>query len=105
MQGQIVFLQEPKNITVFEGISAFFACTYEGIDVAPRWRINNQTFVANALPDGHSYNRSGLVVSSVDLSLNMTSYCCFLSVIQGGGFVKIESATGFLKIGLCNTSC
>ena len=92
MPGQmIVFLKEPKNVTAFEGESAFFPCTFEGINVAPRWRINNQVLVTSALPRGYSYNRSGLVISSVDLSLNMTSYSCFFSVFRGGGFMDIES--------------
>ena len=103
MQGQIVFLQQPKNVTVFEGITTFFACTYGGINVVPRWRINNEVFVASALPRGHSYHRSGLVISSVDLSLNMTSYSCFFTVYQGGRLMDVESTTGFLKIGLHNT--
>ena len=104
MLGRIVFLQEPKNVTVFEGMNAFFACTYEGTNVVPRWRINNQIFVASALPRGHSYNRSGLVISSVDLSLNMTSYSCFFTVLQGGQLIDIESTIGYLIIAGLYTS-
>ena len=98
MADQIDFLKEPNNVTVFEGNAAFFPCTFVGINVAPRWRINNEMFVTSALPRGYSYNRSGLVISSVDLSLNMTSYSCFFSVYQGGRFMDIESTTGYLII-------
>ena len=28
--GRIVFLQEPKNVTVAEMVDAFFACSYRG---------------------------------------------------------------------------
>ena len=44
-------------------------------------------------------NVSGLVISNVDLSLNMNSYSCFFSSHIGGGqFMDIESTTGFLVI-------
>ena len=97
--GQIVFLQEPKNVTVSEGAEAFFACTYHGTTGVPVWRITNNVFVTSALPPRHSYNGTGLVVRNVDLSLNMNSYSCFFNVHIGGGrFVDIESTTGFLVI-------
>ena len=98
MPGQIVFLQEPKNVTVAEGMDAFFACTYLGTSGVPVWRIANHEFVASTLPPRHSYNGSGLVVTNVDWSLNMNSYSCFFSVYQGGKFMDIESTTGFLII-------
>ena len=101
--GRIVFLQEPKNVTVAERMDAFFACSYRGTSEVPAWRISNNEFVTSALPERHSYNGSGLVITSVDLSLNMTSYACFFSVYVGRGqFEEIESDTGFLVIaGLC----
>ena len=99
MPGQIVFLQEPKNVTVAEGMVAFFACTYTGTTGVPVWRISNNVFVISALPPRHSYNGSGLVISSVDLSLNMNSYSCFFNVYaRGGQLKKIESTTGYLII-------
>ena len=99
MLGQIVFLQEPNNVTVVEGMDAFFPCTYHGTSGVPDWRIANNDFVISTLPHKHSYNGSGLVVSNVDLSLNMNSYSCFFSVYQGEGkFMEIESTTGFLII-------
>ena len=99
MAGQITFLQEPKNVTVPEGADTFFACTYNGTTGVPVWRITNNVFVTSALPPRHSYNGSGLVVSNVDLLLNMNSYSCFFNVHIGRGrFVDIESTTGFLVI-------
>ena len=74
-----MFLQEPKNVTVAERMDAFFAYSYRGTSGVPSWRINDTVFVISALPPKHSYNGSGLVVNSVDLSLNMTSYTCFFS--------------------------
>ena len=96
--GQNGYLQQPKNVTVFEGMDAFFACSYIGINAVPRWRITNQIFVSGALPPRYSYNGSGLVISSVDSSLNMTSYSCFFSVYQEGRFINIQSTTGYLII-------
>ena len=100
-----MFLQEPKNVTVSEGLNAFFACTYNGTSRVPVWRIANEVFVTSALPPRHSYNGFGLVVSRVELSLNMTSYSCFFSVYIGGGeFMDIESTTGYLIIAGLHTS-
>ena len=97
--GQIEFLEEPRNVTVVERTDAFFACSYRGIRGVPSWRIDNIPFVISTLPPKHSYNGSGLVVSNVDLSLNMTSYACFFTVHIGRGqFKAIQSETGFLII-------
>ena len=92
-------LQEPKNVTVFEGMDAFFPCYYHGTSGIPTWRIANHEFATSALPPRYFYNGSGLVVSNVDLSLNMTSYSCFF-IVYGteGQFVDIESTTGYLYI-------
>ena len=96
---QIMFLQEPKNMTVSEGMDAFFACTSNDTSGVPTWRIANHEFATSALPPRYFYNGSGLVVSSVDLSLNMTSYSCFFIVyVTEGQFVDIESTTGFLYV-------
>ena len=94
-----MFLQEPKNMTVSEGMDAFFACTSNDTNGVPTWRIANHEFATSALPPRYFYNGSGLVVSSVDFSLNMTSYSCFFTVYVGGGqFMDINSSTGFLII-------
>ena len=94
-----MFLQEPKNVTVVESTDAFFACSYTGTSDVPSWKIAGIIFVTSALPPKHSYNGSGLVVSNVDLSLNMSSYACFFSEYIGRGrFRDIESNTGFLII-------
>ena len=100
MPGRIVFIQQPKNVTVSEGTDAFFPCSYRGTSGVPAWRINNDDFVTSALPPRHSYNGSGLVVSNVDLSVNRNSYTCFFTVYINGQFMDIKSNTGFLIIGL-----
>ena len=99
--GDVVFLQEPMNVTVSEGMNAFFPCYYHGTTAAPTWRINSRTFHNNRLPPKHSYDVSahGLAVSNVDLSMNMNSYSCYFSMYVGGGqFRNFESSTGFLII-------
>ena len=96
---QIMFLEEPRNVTVSEGTDAFFACTSNDTSGVPTWRIANHEFATSALPPRYFYNGSGLVVSSVDLSLNMTSYSCFYIVyVTEGLFVDIKSTTGFLYV-------
>ena len=106
MLGQIVFLQQPKNVTVNENTDAFFPCTYNGTYDVPTWRINNNVFVTSGVPPKHSYNGTGLVVHNVDFSLNNYSYSCFFVVHAGQGlFMDIESNTGFLNVeGLCTSS-
>ena len=106
MLGQIVFLQQPKNVTVNEDTDAFFPCTYNGTYGVPTWRINNNDFVTSGLPPKHSYNGTGLVVHNVDFSLNNYSYSCFFEVYGGQGQISdIESNTGFLNVeGLCTSS-
>ena len=92
-------------MTVFEGMDAFFPCYYHGTSGIPTWRIGKTEFATSALPPPYFYNGSGLVVSNVDLSLNMTSYSCFFSVYVGGGqFMDINSSTGFLIIAGLHTS-
>ena len=98
--GRIVFIQQPQNVTVSEGADAFFPCSYLGTSGVPSWKINNKVFVTSPLPSRHLYNGSGLVVSNVDLSLNMSSYSCFFTVYINGEFMDIKSNTGFLIIGL-----
>ena len=103
--GWIFFSQEPKNVTVFEGMDAFFPCSYHGTSGIPTWRIGKTSFTTSALPPKHLYNGSGLVVSSADLSLNMNSYSCFFSVYVGEGqFMDINSSIGFLIIAGLRTS-
>ena len=95
--GHIMFLQQPRNVTVPEGADAFFACTYNGTTGVPDWKISNNVYVT--LPPRHSYNGTGLVVRNVDLSQNVTPYSCFFTVyIEGGQLIDIESTTGFLLI-------
>ena len=101
MSGQIVFLQEPANVTVAEGTTAFFACTYNGTTAAPEWKINDRPYLLCSLPSRHSYDGSGLVVENVNLSMNMNSYSCFFELLPCDGTVslkEIESNTGFLFI-------
>ena len=98
MAGQIVFLQEPKNVTVAEGKDAFFPCSYLGTNRSPSWTINSHIFLISSLPPKHSYNGSGLIVSNVDLSLNMSSYSCSIVLVTRGRLNNTKSNTGFLLI-------
>ena len=99
LPGQITISREPNNVTVTEGMDAFFACTYVGTSGVPSWRIANHVFAINALPPRHLFNGSGLIVSNVDMSMNMTSYSCLFSVYIGEGrFRTMESNSGFLFI-------
>ena len=98
MVGRIVFDQEPMNVTVSEGMDAYFPCSYNGTVRSPSWKINNHTYFVNNLPMKTSYNGSVLTVTHVDLSLNNTSYFCSIITLKSGSLVKFESNIGFLFV-------
>ena len=98
MAGEIVFIREPMNVTVSEGMDSYFPCSYNGTNRSPVWKINNHTYFINSLPIKTSYNGSVLTVRDVDLSLNNTSYFCFITTLIRGTFKKSESNTGFLFV-------
>ena len=86
------------NVTVSEGMDAYFPCSYNGTNRSPTWKINNHTYFINNLPMKTSYNGSVLTVSNVDLSLNNTSYYCYITILKRGNVKKIESDIGILLV-------
>ena len=62
-----------------EGSVAYFPCTSDNKNV-PFWRINGQLYDIQFLPNGFSFNTTGLIIDHVLLSQNGTTIQCVFSV-------------------------
>ena len=96
----VVFVREPQDTKAVSGNDAFFPCTYTGTRVVPHWSVNQtRAYPVSALPSGHSHNDTGLIVHSVDISMNATEYQCCFEFHVGQGVIKpICSSAGMLII-------
>ena len=87
---------EPLNVTVMEGETAMFECSYTGVEEII-WIIND--FYYSDLPDRHYVYESQpnvLVITGVQLSMNGSSYRCYaeamLSTNTGHLYVELRPA-------------
>lgn len=73
-----MFIEEPKNVTVDEGESAYFPCVCrDDIEYQPSWNIGGDRYAPMQLPHGYARNRSGLIVEQVTRKMNGVSVFCF----------------------------
>ena len=88
----INFLREPTDISVYEGESAKFDCSFTGSDEVPFWGINGTYYDYSELPPGYTISQSdfSLTIVNVNIAMNRTSLNCFI----GGE----ESNTAFLYV-------
>ena len=63
---------------LLEGSCAFFPCTSDGKNI-PLWRINGDLYGSQFLPNGFSFNATGLIIDHVLLSQNRTTIQCIFS--------------------------
>ena len=96
----LVFIHQPQDTKAVSGTDAFFPCTYTGTRGVPHWSVNQtRSYPVSALPSGHSHNDTGLIVHSVDISMNATKYqCCFEFHVGQGVIEPICSSVGMLII-------
>ena len=76
----VVFIRQPQDTQADVRKNAFFPCTYRGLrrPRPPFWVVNQTRYPVGALPTGLTFNRTGLTVHNVDISMNGTRYkCCF----------------------------
>ena len=52
----VVFLEEPQDICIHEGEDAYLPCVYTGTAALPRWRISENVYFTNTLPDPYYYD-------------------------------------------------
>lgn len=86
----IQILWEPEDITVEEGDTAIFNCSYTGTLEVPFWYIGSDAFSLGSLPDRHMYLNEMLIVTDVRLSDNYTTYQC--------SFIEVSSRTAILTV-------
>ena len=96
----MVFIRQPQDTKTVNGNNAFFPCTYTGTSRVPHWLVNQtRTYLVSALPPGHSYNGTGLIVHSVDALLNATKYKCCFEFYLGEGIINDRcSSEGMLIV-------
>lgn len=87
-------------MTVGNGKDAFFPCTYNGSFSFPFWRIANQEYSPDNLPLKHYLNNTGIIVSNVNIMMNMWSYTCVVYTYNRTTnlWITHESSTGFLNV-------
>ena len=94
--GGFSWIREPRNVTAVVGSDVFFPCEYSGVTAQPLWRRDGVTFdPQHDPPPKHSPNETGLVISDVDVSMNMTRYSCFLDLFLRGYY---ESSPGYITV-------
>ena len=93
-------MHEPQDTKAVIGKNAYFPCTYIGTTGVPDWLLNQTDMhPVSALPLGHSYNGTGLIVHHVNISMNATRYqCCFEAHVGQGVIDYICSSVGMLII-------
>ena len=87
-------MNEPRNVTVTEGETAYFPCEYRGTNVAPSWRIGGLRYASTSLPRGYRENLTGLVVPHVTQEMNGISISCYFQL----GTKVTQSSTGYIII-------
>ena len=98
----VTFLEQPTNISAVIKGQAYFPCRYTGTNKVPAWNIINTNreasqYTATTLPPFHYFNGTGLLITRVTESLNLTTYSCFFELNRAGPY-KISSSNGTLFI-------
>jgi hypothetical protein len=98
-----LYTREPWNITTGLGKTVFFPCMYRGSSVNPLWNISypdgTSKFVSTTrLPIKLQSNGTGLIISDVDESHNMTGYSCIFQAFDRDKIVLVSSSVGILTV-------
>ena len=94
-----MFQEQPMNVTVYVGGSAFFPCTYAGTRSLPLWRIGGLDYDRLSVPPRHSFSSSGLTIHDCQIADNGVSYMCFFEVISSQLVLsEVQSDVGFLHV-------
>ena len=94
----ITFTDHPQDNCVYEGEDAYFQCGYTGTRTRPSWLINGMARSSTSLPLRHMLNRTGLIVTNVDTTMNNWTYACFFLSLNITMLQMISSREGRLKV-------
>lgn len=87
----------PRNITRGEGTGdVTIPCQLHALDATPFWKINSTIYYYSDMPPPFEVSTSGreVGITAVDLSLNGTSFQCFIPSVNG----LITSSIGILTV-------
>lgn len=70
------FTAQPEDITAVEGETVKFSCILQESNSSPIWIINNILYHRINLGGNYRYEKDGLTVLNVELSMNNTSFQC-----------------------------
>ena len=90
----------PRNITRSEGAEEeLILCQSYPVQTTPFWKINGTVYYYSDIPPLFVASRSGreIIILMVGLTLNGTSFQCFIPSLSGGGYL-ISSSTGVLTV-------
>ena len=89
---RIIFLQQPIDVSVYEGESATFSCLFTGSDEVPFWFIDGSYHSWRDLPPQYTISPwdFSLTTENVNIAMNRTPHRC---VVEG-----VESETAFLYV-------
>ena len=98
----ITYVEQPANVSAVVMGQAYFPCRYTGTNKVPEWNIIDSNglamqYTATTLPSFHFYNGTGLLITKVDASLNLTTYSCFFDLDRAGPYT-LASSNGTLNI-------
>ena len=90
-------------MTTGVGTDAHFECAYTGTTANPLWNITSRSgesriVSTTRLPLQHSHNSSGLTISNVAETQNMTLYSCLFQLFDRDEIVIVSSEPGTLIV-------
>ena len=97
----IVFTAHPQDNCVRENENAYFRCEYIGTSSRPNWMINGEQVLASSLPPKHFLNKTGMIVTSVNRTMNNWTYACFFLIFIDSNVNQpqlLVSQEGSLKV-------
>ena len=98
-QGLYSGFMGPRNITRGEGSEReLIPCLSYPVQATPFWKINDTIYYYSDVPPPLKVSRSGreIIITTVDLSLNNTSFQCFIPSSSGNDLTS--SSIGVLIV-------
>ena len=81
----------PRNLKTFEGSNEVtIPCATYSVQATPFWKINDIIYYFSDIPHPFTTSQSGrtITIPVVDLSMNGTSFQCFIPTSSGHGLIS-----------------